>query len=82
MIKCTCICKTATLVLSECANGFWLWDETRRMNLSMRANSERDAFLETIRYYQNRLIELETSHTALKLKVDNFVAGFMDKDDD
>lgn len=27
---------TETLTLSECSDGFWLYDKTRGMNLSMR----------------------------------------------
>lgn len=30
---------TKTLTLSECSDGFWLYDETRGMNLSMRART-------------------------------------------
>ena len=44
-----------TLTLSEGHDGFWLYDKTRGMNLAMHTKSERDAFIECITYYQNRL---------------------------
>lgn len=31
---------TETLTLSECSDGFWLYDKTRGMNLSMRAKND------------------------------------------
>lgn len=30
---------TDTLTISECTDGFWLYDKTRGMNLSMRAKN-------------------------------------------
>ena len=57
--------------------GFWLYDETRGMNLSMRAKSERDAFVEALHYYQDRLTEVEKEHACLAAKVDAFVAQFV-----
>ena len=39
--------------------GFWLWDETQGMNLAMRSETERVALIDAIKYYQNRLIEVE-----------------------
>ena len=62
-----------TLILSELKNGFWLWDDTRQMNLAMRATTERDAFLEAIEYYQERLLRVEAEHRTLSKAVDAFV---------
>ena len=45
--------------LTECFNGFWLWDENRGMNLSMKAISEKAALVEALEYYQDRLLEVE-----------------------
>lgn len=69
---------TATLTLSECNDGFWLWDETRGMNLSMRAKTPQDAFLECITYYQRRLAKVEGEHRELSAKVDAFVSQFVE----
>jgi hypothetical protein len=65
---------TDTLTLSECSDGFWLWDDTRKMNLSMKARTAQDAFVATIGYYQKRLTEVEARYTALNNSVDKFVA--------
>ena len=73
---------TATLTLSERSDGFWLYDETRGMNLSMRAQTPQDAFVECIGYYQKRLAEVENAHRDLTVKVDAFVGQFMKTDDD
>ena len=69
---------SGTLTLSECHDGFWLYDETRGMNLSMRASTRDAAFIEALGYYQNRLASIETAHKTLKSKVDAFVSNFID----
>lgn len=56
--------------------GFWLYDETRGMNLSMRAKSETAAFVESLRYYQRRLKDVESEYASLYQKVDAFVDQF------
>lgn len=63
-----------TLNLAECADGFWLYDSTRGMNLSMRAKSSTDAFVEALTYYQKRLATVEQAHSSLQAKVNAFVA--------
>lgn len=73
---------TETLTLSECKDGFWLYDKTRGMNLSMRAKTPQDAFVECISYYQARLTEVEAQHQALAAKVEAFVSQFVKDDDD
>lgn len=76
-----------TLGLSEYTNprngsfGFWLYDKTRGMNLSMRAKTERDALVEALSYYQEQLTKVEQAHLALTQKVDAFVVQFVDADD-
>lgn len=72
---------TETLTLSECSDGFWLYDKTRGMNLSMSAKTPQDAFVECISYYQKRLAEVESEHRQLTAKVDAFVSQFVDGDD-
>lgn len=71
-----------TLHLSKCTDGVWLWDGTRQMNLSMRAKSTTDAFVEAIEYYQERLTKIEQEYADLKKKVDVFVAQFTEDSDD
>lgn len=71
-----------TLGLSECTDGFWLWDETRQMNLSMKAETSTDAFVEALHYYQGRLTEVERLHTDMSLKVHAFVSQFADDHED
>lgn len=77
---------TPTLCLSEYPQssghrGFWLYDETRGMNLSMRAKTPQDAFVEALTYYQRRLAEVEAAHKSLTAKVDAFIAQFGDAED-
>ena len=57
---------TDNLTLSECKNGYWLYDYTRGMNLSMKAKTEADAFTEAITYYQKRTKKLEDELKVLK----------------
>jgi len=72
-----------TLVLCEYRTGvdkgWWLWDETRGMNLAMRAKTSQDAFVEALTYYQRRLKEMETAYWGLKGQVDLFVAQFVEE---
>ena len=73
---------TDTLTLSECHNGFWLYDNTRGMNLSMRAKTPTDAFVEALTYYQRRLSDVETAHRELRGLVDAFVSNFTDDEEE
>jgi hypothetical protein len=70
-----------TLTLSECSDGFWLYDKTRSMNLSMRAKTATDAFVEAIEYYQGRLKNVEASYYALNKKVEAFVEDVTECED-
>lgn len=70
-----------TLTISDCLDGFWLYDKTRRMNLAMRSKTEQDAFVECITYYQKRLIEVESKLDSLQSKVDAFVGQFVGEDE-
>ena len=73
---------TDTLALSECHDGFWLYDKTRGMNLSMRAKTPTDAFVEALTYYQRRLSEVETAHRELRGLVDAFVSNFTEDEEE
>ena len=70
-----------TLSLSE-DNGFWLWDDTRGMNLSVRAKTPQDALVEGIMYYQERLRQIEQEYRDMSQKVDAFVEHFREVNDD
>ncbi|HHJ1043789.1 TPA: hypothetical protein ACQFIS_003691 [Escherichia coli] len=71
-----------TLSISQCTDGYWLFDETRGMNLAMRAKTAEAAYLEALEYYQERLTEVEEDYKSLKAKVDHFVGQFIEEDDD
>lgn len=73
---------TNTLSITECTDGFWLYDETRGMNLSMQAKSEEAAFVEALEYYQERLQEVENDYNNLKAKVDHFVGEVAEDEED
>jgi len=73
---------SGTLRLSECTDGFWLYDETRGMNLSMRAKTPQDAFVECITYYQHQLCTVEQVYNDLSARVDAFVNQFSEDQDD
>lgn len=67
-----------TLTMSLCRDGYWLYDKTRGMNLSMRAKTSEDAFVEALTYYQKRLADVEKAYNCLQSRVDSFVNQFVD----
>lgn len=67
---------TDTLTISECVDGYWLYDYSRGMNLSMRAKTETDALVEAITYYQKRTKEIEDKFNNLNKKVNSFLEQF------
>lgn len=71
-----------TLSISQCTDGYWLFDETRGMNLAMRAKTAEAAYIQALEYYQERLKEVEEDYKSLKAKVDHFVGQFIEEDDD
>lgn len=62
--------------------GYWLYDRTRGMNLAMRAETEREAFVEALAYYHRRLPAVEAAHKELCKKVEVFVGQFIEDADD
>lgn len=62
--------------------GYWLHDKTRGFNLSMRAETPTDAFVEALHYYQKRLTLREQELAALQSKVDAFVSQFTEPDEE
>ncbi len=73
--------KIDTLSLYECTDGYYLYDYVVGMNISMRAKTEQDAYIEAILYYQRRLVEVKTDYKTLNDKVETFLSQF-DRDDD
>lgn len=73
------VIKTETFTITHCRDGYWLYDNTRGMNLSMRAESVEAAFTEALLYFQRRLRTVEQQHRSLKVKVEEFVEQFVDE---
>ncbi len=71
--------KIDTLSLHECTDGYYLYDYVIGINISMRAKTEQDAYIEALLYYQKRLKELKNDYKLLNDKVENFISQF-DKD--
>jgi hypothetical protein len=72
---------TETLTLCEYKNGFWLWDATQQMNLSMKAKTERDAFVEALSYYQRRCTEVSEKKKSLLNSVNNFITSLSENEE-
>lgn len=71
-----------TLSIREMADGWWLWDETRKVNLGMHAKTRDAAFVEALTYYQRRLQAVEANYAALDKKVQAFLDQFKEPDED
>tara|TARA_R110002012_G_scaffold170768_1_gene335313 strand:+ start:685 stop:966 length:282 start_codon:yes stop_codon:yes gene_type:complete len=72
---------TDTLTLSECKDGYWLYDKTRGMNLAMRAKTEQDAYVDVITYYQKRCEEIELKKEKLYDSINSFIESLSDNDE-
>lgn len=66
-----------TLSLTECNDGFWLYDSIRGMNLSVRAKTDQAALFEALKYYQKRLAVTENNLNVLQGKVLGFIELFV-----
>ena len=73
---------TDSLTMSECNDGYWLYDYTRGMNLSMRAKTQEDAFIEALTYYQKRTKKVEDELQKLNQSVSVFINSVSDEDED
>lgn len=73
MTKYDVLIDNEVLTLSINKDGYWLYDKRIKMNLSMRALTERSAFMEALAYYQKRLASVETLHNALRSRVHSFM---------
>lgn len=72
--------KLDTLALTECNDGFYLYDNVVGMNISMRAKTEQDACIEALLYYQKRLMEVKADYKTLDNKVQSFLSQFEEED--
>lgn len=77
-MKATLIFKNDTISLHKDHQGYWLYDQTRGMNLAMKAKTEQDAYITALIYYQKALAEVGKSYSELVAKVDGFVGQFID----
>lgn len=68
--------KMDTLSLHECTDGYYLYDYVIGSNISMRAKTEQDAYIEALLYYQKRLAEVKKDYKVLSEKVENFISQF------
>lgn len=68
--------KTETLSLTECTDGYYLYDTVIGMNISMRAKTELDACIEALLYYQKSLAESKKVYNTLNAKVESFLSQF------
>jgi hypothetical protein len=73
---------TDTLTLSECHDGWWLYDTTRGCNLSMRAKTERAAFVDALMYYQTYYNKMKNEYGSLSKKVEDFISLFRPEDEE
>jgi len=76
------IFKIDTLSLHECTDGYFLYDYVIGMNISMRAKSEQDAYIEALLYYQKRLQEIKLNYKTLNDKVETFVSQFIESENE
>lgn len=70
--------KIDTLSLHECTDGYFLYDYVIGMNISMRAKTEQDAYIESLLYYQKKLTEIKNDYKVLNNKVENFISQFVE----
>lgn len=81
-MKNTTLVLTDSLTMSECKDGYWLYDYTRGMNLSMRAKTQEDAFVEALTYYQKKTKKVEDELKKLNVSISIFINSISDEDED
>jgi len=80
-MKNTTLVLTDSLTMSECRDGYWLYDYTRGMNLSVKAKTQEDAFVEALTYYQRRTKKVEDELKKLSQSVSVFINSVSDEDE-
>ncbi len=73
--------KTNTLTLTECTDGYYLWDNVAGFNITIHAKSEQQALIEGLEYYQRYHSKLKKDYKELNDKVENFLSQF-ERDND
>lgn len=73
--------KNDTFSLSECNDGYYLYDHVLRVNVAMRAKTEQDAFIESLFYYKKRLEQVKREYAILNEKVESFLIQFKEDED-
>jgi hypothetical protein len=71
------IFKIDTLSLHECTDGYFLYDYIIGMNLSMRAKTEQDAYIEALLWYQKNYSKSKENYKELQDKVESFINQFI-----
>lgn len=75
------IFKNDNFSLSECNDGFYLYDYIAKMNIVMRAKNEQEAYMQALLYYQKKLSILKSNHEDLQGKVQTFISQFVDENE-
>ena len=70
-----------TLSLTECKDGYYLYDKTQGMNIAMRAKTEQDACIEGLLYYSKKLSKVELDYKILNSRVQDFLLSFPHDDE-
>jgi hypothetical protein len=73
--------KLDTVSLTECNDGYYLYDYVVGMNISMRAKTEQDACIEALLWYQKKLANSKLDYKILNDKVESFLSQF-DREED
>lgn len=71
---------TDTLSISECSDGYWLYDKAQGQNIASRAKTEQDAYAEALTYYQKRYAEIKQKKQKLYDNVNDFIESLSDND--
>lgn len=67
--------KKGSICITEVKGKYWLYDNVLGMNLAMKEETEKEALIKAISYYQNRLQEIQASYFGLKSRVESFMEG-------
>lgn len=73
--------KTDTLVLTECTDGYYLWDKVAGFNIAIHAKTEQEALIDGLKYYQTSHHKLKKDYKELNDKVESFLCQF-DREED
>lgn len=62
--------------MTECADGFWIYDYSWQMNIVTSEKTEQAAFIAALSFYQKAFDESKNKYKDLSGKVDSFLAQF------